>query len=444
MNGPPGPQWGAPAPGSQQPSQGPPPAMGPPGDWNRRLADMQNPQMPPQQLPPYDQRDGVRPPPPHSRAPSPPRPDHLRQYPEPPRAGAAPPRRGLSPSPKTHNTTPHGYQGPQGMPPQPGPSPAMAQPQQPPTRITNPNYGTHSSNMPTPVQTPLSGPPSQGPIYGGRPASPAPEIRPIIENRPGSASGGQGHTYAPGNPYTNGIASGAPIPSSAMTAETIARERDEKTPNKRGWEEDNSMAKQSGTDDNKRPRLDGHASPSRRPSPPHRMPSDTQRTPPDAIEARRQAEEQQRRTAAAAQAEAYHPSEAAHHPQPLPSITHPPGSAGSNGAPPSSAPPAHPLGQGPQGAPPQSTSVPPMQSGPHPPPPEAPASGPPSASGPPEPTVKEEKKEVHEPAARKMDVDENYDDGSEDEKRPAARDEKSSPARPAMNGVAVSNGEVKA
>ena len=50
--------------------------------------------------------------------------------------------------------------------------------------------------------------------------------------------------------------------------------------------------------------------------------------------------------------------------------------------------------------------------------------------------LKEDRRELHEPPARKMEVDEDYDDSGEDEKRNAVhKSEKSSPrGPPTMSG----------
>jgi hypothetical protein len=109
---------------------------------------------------------------------------------------------------------------------------------------------------------------------------------------------------------------------------------------------------------------------SRRPSPPaHRMssPQVPRHSPQDAPDARRFND-------------GYHPSEAAHHPPSLPSMT---------------AGPAPP---------PRMTETP-----------------------------KQERPEHHEPAARRMEVDENYDDEGEDTKPTVPKSERGSP-RNAPNG----------
>lgn len=370
INGPPGPQWGAPG-LSQAPQPAPAPTL---NEYNRRLAEMQqNPQLPPQQHNPYDQRDGIRPPAPHTQArPASPRPEPLRQYHDPARPGP-PPRRGLSPSPKSHNAVPSWSQGPQGLPPQPPPPQTQLPPHQPPPpqRISNPNYGGPAASVPPPPAG-LNGPAHQGPMPGyNRMTSPPPEVRPIVENRPQSAGSNYPHqTYQhhPNPSALGGMASGAPAPAAAFAAaEAAQREREDRTPSgpkrHREWEDDHTMAPKPPNEE-KRPRLDDHLM--RRPSPPDRVPSPPRRSPPEA-EARRL--EDQRRIN-----DGYHPSEAAHHPPTLPAMQH---------------------------------NLPPL-------------------SHPPEPVANDERKEQHEPAARQMDVDEDYDDEGEDDKR-NGKSERSSP-----------------
>ncbi|KAF2497615.1 TPR-like protein [Lophium mytilinum] len=383
VNGPPGVQWGAPAP-SQQP-QGPPPSLAA-GEWTRPLAQIRDPQLPPQQLNPYDHRDSIQPPNQHRPRPVSPRQEPLRQYQEPPRPNPpALPRRGLSPSPKTHNVAPSLYHGPPQMPPQGPPPQSQLQPHQPPNRISNPNYGPHAQNSvpppPPPPPTNLNGPPAQPPLPAyGRLNSPPPEVRPIVENRPPSAGGNY-----PQQPYQHhanpsaggGIASGAPAPASALAAaEAAARDRSDRTPTVppkrlREWEDESPLNQKPPSNDEKRQRMEEPHS--RRPSPPqHRMSSPPRHSPQDNPDMRRMND-------------GYHPSEAAHHPTSLPSINA-----------------TQPMPQ----------PMPRMAE-----------------------TPKQERPEHHEPAARQMEVDEDYSDGPEDDKRTIpAKTERESP-RVATNGV---------
>lgn len=50
-------------------------------------------------------------------------------------------------------------------------------------------------------------------------------------------------------------------------------------------------------------------------------------------------------------------------------------------------------------------------------------------------TPKQERPEHHEPAARHMDVDENYDDEGEESKANGPKSERESPRNPATNGL---------
>lgn len=194
-----------------------------------------------------------------------------------------------------------------------------------------------------------------------------PEIRPLINNNPAPSPGGQ-YSRAPYEHPPNmapSIASGAPAPSAAQTlADAAARERDERpsstAPPKRlrEWEDDPNAAPKKPSTDDARSRLDEIKM--HRPSPPDKIATPPTRSP---SELRRI--EEPRPTSA------YYPSEAAHHPPSLPSmqsITQP----------------------SPRG------SVQPQEEHRAPPPP------------PPQPAP------VYEPAARKMDVDENYDDSADD------------------------------
>ena len=307
---------------------------------------------------------------PPPRQPSP-RQEQMRPYQEQPRGGNQQ-RKQLSPSPKMQPGVPSGYPGPQGLP-----------------QINGPDRGPPPFNAPgrpqglpnaAPGGNTANGPSGSGPLAPyGRPFSPPPELRPLREERPPSPGSGypqqQYHHPAPFNQPPN-IASGAPPPASALAAaEEAARQREERPPSAmkrvREWETDAGPAKKIANDET-RARLDDQMA--RRPSPPARAPS-----PPRSSHRRSSSEirrEEQRRAN-----ENYHPSEAAHHPPTLPSIQH----------------------------------MPPMH------------------QQPPEP-AKEDRKEAVEPAARKVDVDENYDDDGEDEKRPMAGGIPRSPQNGVVNG----------
>lgn len=391
LGGPPGPQWGAHA-QNPPPAGPPPPPLAAGSNWGgSRLADLQNPSMQPQPVNPYDQRDRMPQQQMPPRQPSPPRQDQLRPYQEPQRP-PPPTHRGLSPEPKLQQQTPAPYQA---TPQHPGqtlpPHQQVPQHQPPPptNRITNPNYGGQSASVPPPPSNGMSGPSGSGPIPPyARMTSPPPEIRPLINN-PAPSPGGQ----FPRQPYEHhpnsapNIASGAPAPSSAQhAADAAQRERDERPPSVapkrlREWEDEspNVSAQKKASTDESRSRLDEikmhRPSPpanDKVPTPPHRSPSEMRRM------------EDQRQP--------YHPSEAAHHPPSLPSmqsITQP--------SPRMSAPPQEDRFQ--------------PQQVPQPPP-------------------------VYEPAARKMEMDEDYDDSGDDEKRSVQKQEsqRSSPRPSAMNG----------
>lgn len=238
------------------------------------------------------------------------------------------------------------------------------------------------------------------PPYHHRPFTPPTEIRPIRDERPPSPGATYPHQQYHHGPSQGGsgggIASGAPAPASAITAEAAAREHENRPGSAmkrpREWDSHDSGPTKKPANEETRGRLEDQLP--RRPSPPrdshHRSSSEARR-------------EEQRRAN-----ENYHPSEAAHHPSTLPSIQHM------------------------QPTPNSATSA-------NPPSGEGPTNGASANGG--SAAVKEERKDpnlAHEPAARKMDVDENYDDDGEDEKRVGAT--KGSP-RGATNGNTHPNGD---
>jgi glucose repression mediator protein len=341
---------------------------------------------------------------------SPPRPEPMRSYQEPPRAGVAGPPRRLTPSPKSQNAVPNHYHG-QNLPPPP--PPPVQQPQGQPSsqpverRITNPNYGPQSSSVPPPS---TSGTP-HGQLPGYNRAASPPEVRPLNLDRPSSAGASYPHQPYAHHPNASGpssIASGAPAPAAALAAaEAAARDRDDRPPSSangppssangppkrmREWEDETMNAKQPN--DEKRQRLDEHI-----PRPPSNIPDRaSQASPPRHsvdVDARRREEDQRRREEEQRRAnENYHPSEAAHHPPSLPAIQQP-----------------TPTPQ------PQPQSLPRLPD-----------------------VVKEERprEPQHEPAARRMEVDENYDDDAEEEKRPQSKTERESPK--SANTISVAAG----
>lgn len=319
-----------------------------------------------------------------------PRQEQARVYPEPVRVPPAPrsPKAALT---VTNASYPHSHAIPQ-----------LASTQGPPIDRAPPHTSAAFASpargpmTPVPMSTAASVP-NGVPVSAGtlpsyhRPFTPPTEVRPIRDERlssPGATYPHQQYHHGPSMPMHvvhTGIAGGAPPPPSAVTAaELAAREREDRPASalKRGreWEIEQGPSKKLASEEN-RARLDDRIP--RRMTPPSRMPS------PRAMHHRSSSEahlEEQRRAN-----ESYYPSEAAHHPPTLPSIqqmqpqSHP-----------SSLPPIDSSATASNGAP----------------------SGPPSAHS----QVKEEpgrseQQLAHEPAARKMDVDENYDDDGDDDKK---------------------------
>ncbi|PGG96953.1 hypothetical protein AJ79_09395 [Helicocarpus griseus UAMH5409] len=388
---PPGHQWGPPA-----PSGGPPP-QGPPGridNWARGVNEVQNAQAPPQRPAPFDPRESVRGP----QQPSP-RQDQAHPYPE--QAQHPGPRKGgLSPSPKFGLAAPNSYPGAQTLP-QLGPPPS----QQHDRAAGNASYTT--SGRPPMPQGPGPAPPAPNGAPSGpqlapyvRPYTPPTEIRPIREERPASPASAYAHQYhhPPGPPSAGpqGIASGAPPPPSAVSAaEAAAREREERPPSsmKRGrdWEPEQGPVKKLENDES-RARLNEQAPRRMSPSQPQ-LPSPRDLRRRESSEAQR---EEQRRAH-----DNYHPSEAAHHPPTLPSFQH------MQGQQPQPGPAMAPMAEG--------SSA--HQTGPLPSLPSGLGGGPPS-----QPKDERDRKEAppplqHEPPARKMEVDEDYDDEGDEDKK---------------------------
>ncbi|BDD59259.1 hypothetical protein MPDQ_000209 [Monascus purpureus] len=385
VGAPPAPQWGTPA-----PTGGPPPqAPAPPRqvtDWNRGINEIPA-QHQPHVLNGLDHRDGGRTLV-SAQQPSP-RQEQVRAFPEPVRVPPAPR------SPKAALTVTTASYPPSHAMPQ------LASTQGPPLdRIPATSAAFASSArgpLPAaPVSTAASVP-NGVPVTAAatlppyhRPFTPPTEIRPIRDERvssPGSTYPHQQFHHGPSapTPVTHaGIAGGAPPPAAAITAaEAAAREREDRpTPamkRTREWEAEPGPSKKIANEES-RARLDERLP--RRATPPANGPASGEIPRPGAPEARH--EEQGRG------GENYHPSEAAHHPPTLPSIQHMP--------------------------PHSSTSLPPIDSSI--PTSNGVASGPPSAhSQPKEEPVRSEQQLLHEPAARKMDVDENYDDEGDDEKK---------------------------
>ncbi|KAF2433081.1 TPR-like protein [Tothia fuscella] len=416
VNGPPGPQWGAPPP--NQAHQGPPP---PAFDYNRRLAEIQHPQAPPQQLHPIGpdpMRDAPRPqglPPASGPRPMSPRQEQMRGYQEPPRSNVTGPPRRLTPSPKSQHAISHPYNGGQNLPPPPPPlvQQPLGQPAQSiERRITNPNYGPQSQSISgPPPPPPTSGTPHSAHPGYGRAATP-PEVRPLNFDRPSSAGSNfppQHYAHHPNAAGPSSIASGAPPPVAALqAAEAAARDRDDRPHDRppsttngpkrmREWEDEPGVALKQSSDE-KRQRMDDHI------VRPHSMKPDraSQASPPrphsvDA-DARRREEEQRRAN------ENYQPSAHAHH---EPVIHHDQQQQHQQQQ------QQVPLFHQPTPTP-QPQSIPRMSE-----------------------AVKEERPR-EEPAARRMEVDEDYDDDGDDDKRPQAKlEQRESPKSAAPIAVAA-------
>ncbi|KAL9124266.1 MAG: hypothetical protein Q9217_006390 [Psora testacea] len=396
VGAPPGHQWGPPS-GPNQVLHGSAPSQpAPTQDWNRRLAEIQQPPSQPQPPMPYDRREAPRVP--LTQRPLSPRIEHLRQYQEPPRD--APVRRSTPPT--LNHGAPIPYSAPQALP---QPQPSAPQPSTS-SRLTNSTYGPADPG----VRFPSNG--AQGPAGPaapyGRGGSPPLDIKPLSDLRQSSAGPShaqQQYQHLPNTSQSVGIAAGAPPPAAALAAsEAAARERDDRPMAgiKRTHESDDEMRtphKYPANGDS-RSRLDDTRH--RRPSPPNRKPSPRQRpispraSPPRGRQ--RTPSMRQSRSSSATRWEEqrradenYYPSEAAHHPATLPSIQ------------------------------PQQLE----------PPPQTPVSE--SGRG-----ERKEANEAYEAAARKMDVNEDYDDELEEEKRKTGSGGRNSPQR---NGPAAVEAE---
>jgi len=389
VGAPPGPQWGVPGPGSMPQAPGPAPS-GPAHDWSRRLAEIQQPQPQPQPPNPYDQRETIRAPLPQRQLS--PRQEQMRQYQEQHRHT---PVRRPSPPPNVNHIGSSSYPGQQGLPqPLAPPAPQTSAP----NRISNPNYGPPSAAVGHP---PSGGHGASGPMPPyGRGNSPPPEIRPIAEDRAPSPvpSYSHPHHYHPAPPsQPGGIAAGAPPPVAALVAaEAAARgEREERPPSgfKRMLDSDDDYKGMHKVPANGENRSRMEETRYRRASPPDRKPSPRQRPisprgrQPSSPIRRRHSSSEARHEEQRRADENYHPSEAAHHPPTLPSMHQ-------------------------QQQPQPQEQLPPIND-----------------------TGRDERsREAYESAARKMDVDEDYDDEGEDEKRNGSSGGRNSPQRGMLNG----------
>ncbi|KAG6077239.1 hypothetical protein E4U33_001401, partial [Claviceps sp. LM78 group G4] len=394
--GPVAPQWGGSA--HQPPAAGPPP--GPPGagdTWAGRLSNVNPPPQPPN---PYENRpEHFRgPPPPHppQRQPSPQQEQQMRAgYPEP--RGAPPPgpsRRGPSPA-----TVGHPYGQP---PPPPPPPPSQGPPPPPDRRSNNPNWGGAAPAPSTTAPNHPSGSSISGPTPFRPTSSPRGEVRghDTRMTSPKSAypqhqhpSGYGHHQEGPPPPPPNVSDIGPPAPPPVGVSDPAIHRPESRPPSVgpkrlREWEED-AAAKKLASEETRALMSDKTH---RRASTPLR---DTFRR--SSVEARRVDEsrrsDEAKKDERHSQNENYNPSEAAHHPQ-----GH--SASGSNQLPPMQSAPSAPSSEKSQ------TGLKVKE--------ERPLSeqAPVAASAPvvPEP----------ERAARKMDVDEDYDDAPEDEKKSLA------------------------
>ncbi|KAJ6260280.1 hypothetical protein Dda_4505 [Drechslerella dactyloides] len=344
-----------------------PPTQGPPGPV---LA----------QLPP----GGPGPAPSPYRGPDPmgPRPTVLRSpdigAADPSRPPPPPPLHRYSPSPKiNHTNMPYGPppSGPNGQ----GPPPMQHHSQMPPqslngppgpNRILNPQHHSQPAPPPPPSHSnqlnPLNanGNSAMGmTFHGTRGGSPIPELKPVGDRMPSPSSGFHPHSVHgsahPQHPQS-GIASAGPPPTSAHQAENVGRERDRDPMNKRPreWDDEDPHPKKQASDharDRLGDRLEGHMQ--HRSSPPRRNTTIS----PD-VQGRRSSSER--------------PREDFRGPPPPPSHHSTPGPRPVHQFPPMAESPA-------------------MQQQPK----------------------QEERREIIEPPARQMDVDENYDDEPDGEDR---------------------------
>ncbi|KAI0392534.1 hypothetical protein F5Y17DRAFT_477582 [Xylariaceae sp. FL0594] len=404
--GPQAPSWPGSGPIQQSgpgPVHRPPPGTPGANGWGQPVSDI-NPPQPPN---PYSSRveplRGAAPPPPRQLSP---RGAEMRPYVgDPNRAGPAP-IRGPSPGP------PPQY----GQPPIPGPPQPVPPPgQMAPSRVSNPNYVPRHNPPQAAGQHPLL------PSYQAR--SPRTEPRPIHDNRmPSPKSAYPQHPPPYSHHPEPGMEPTGPQQHKGPMGPDL--HRDERPPSvaskrMRDWDDDPAVKKQASEE--ARSRL--HDVSHRRPSTPprdhfRRSPEghqfeaarrmDERRAEDARREQMRRADEErheQRHEQRHANEGGYHPSEAAHHP------------------PVHAMPPNH---------------LPPMQSGPspmpgimHEPPQPSPAvkeypqEDRPRLENPPAPAP-----QMNEPerAARKMDVDEDYDDSGEEEKKVVSSGSKSGPA----------------
>ncbi|PNY20468.1 General transcriptional corepressor ssn6 [Tolypocladium capitatum] len=418
--GPVGPQWGGSA--QQPPSNVPPPPPAGAGEnWARGLSNVNPPPQPPN---PYEGRDQFRgPPPPPQRQPSPLQEPPMRQQPYPDAGRGPPSRRGPSPGPASHQYS-HGPPPPP-PPPSQGPPPADR-------RVANPNWVGPTPSATAPPSGNANG---ANPLPNGmapfRPnSSPRADGRGVHDNRMPSPKSAYPQHQAPPPAYAHhpeappqAAPESGPAPA-ATVPEPPAQRMDDRPPSvgpkrMREWEEDTAAKKQAN--DENRARLDDmrHRRPSTPPHDAYRRNSSEARR----VDEQRRGEEPRKAEEPRPQNESYHPSEAAHRPQPV----------------------------GPGQLPPMQQASSAMQGVVQEKPPAGPTlkeERPSNEQAPPPPAAPV----VAEPerAARKMDVDEDYDDSGEDDKKavitngsapaPGSTDAKTS--TPTSAGVNASSGAV--
>ncbi|TQW03091.1 transcriptional corepressor Cyc8 [Cordyceps javanica] len=378
--GPTGPQWAGST--AQPPSGGPPPApQGAGENWARNLSNV-NP--PPQPANPYESRgEPFRggPAPSLQRPPSPqhelrqPQPDHRQAPPaqqQNPYSDRPVPSRRASPPPI------HSY-----------PPPSQG-------RVANPNFGGSTPSASAPPSGAVNGPAVPPPNGAGpfRPTnSPRPDGR---ENHvpspkpgyPGQAPPPPPQYQGPGEPLPPAGENGQTGPGapSAAAPEVAAQRQEERPPSvgpkrMREWEDEGVVKKQANDENRARLEDSKHRRPSMSPKEGFRRPS------PRGEERR---VEEPRRADESGPKNDYHPSEAAHH--------HPQHNVTGTQLPPMQA--SAPADAAPEKA--QTTVIPKEETTETNSAPRAPATSEP------------------ERAARKMDVDEDYDDAPEDDKKAVA------------------------
>lgn len=300
------------------------------------------------------------------------------------------PVRRSTPPPTLSHITSSSYSAPPGLP---QPSPQTGQPSAP-NRISNPNYGAPNPSV---GHAPSGGHSGPGLPPYGRGGSPPPDIRPLADDpAPSPGPNYPHHHYHHPNPsQPGGIATGAPPPAAALAAAeaAAARERDDRPPTgfKRMHEpeDDYKISHKIPANGDSRSRLDNlhhrRASPDQKPPRGRPSPPRTRQASPPSRDRRGSSEarlEDQRRAD-----ENYHPSDAAHHPPALPSML--------------------------QQQPPPHEHLPAM-----------------GENG------RDNRRDFYEAASREIDINEDYDEEAEEEKRSRGSNGRNSPQRSMINGQA--------